>query len=61
MSYISEMIGLDKLFFAFLIALMLYWFISSKGKKKTQSDFDKYYSEIVNSDKYKVKGQYESK
>lgn len=61
MSYISELIGLDKVIFAFIIALVLYWIISSKGKKKSESEFDKYYEDIINSDKYKVKGQYDSK
>ncbi|MFW6014032.1 MAG: hypothetical protein ACOCZQ_03275 [Nanoarchaeota archaeon] len=61
MSYISELMGLDKLFFALLVALVLYWLISSKGRKKTEGDFDKYYREVINSDKYKVKGQYDSK
>ncbi len=60
MAYINELLGFDKLIFAFLLIILLYWLFSSKSKRGSDGDFDKYYNEIINSDKYKVKGKYES-
>ncbi len=60
MTYINDLLGFDKLLITFLIALVLYWIFTTRNKKSSKSDFNKYYEDIINSDKYKVKGKFES-
>ena len=39
-----------------IVAIFLYLILKSAGKK--DKDFEREYNEILNSDKYKAKGQY---
>lgn len=52
---------MGKIVIAVLAALVFYWIISSRQKKPAKDDFQDYYNEVLNSDKYKVKGQFDSK
>ncbi|MFW5991147.1 MAG: hypothetical protein ACOCQX_02870 [Candidatus Nanoarchaeia archaeon] len=51
---------MEKIIIALLVALAFYWLLGARKKSK-KDDFMDYYNTIINSDKYKVKGKFETK
>ena len=45
--------------YSILIFIGVLWFLKTKMKPK-KNTFDKYYGKVLESDKYKVKGKFES-
>ncbi|MGM5482051.1 MAG: hypothetical protein ACQESF_01175 [Nanobdellota archaeon] len=52
---------MKEIMFAGILALIFYWFISTRYNKPKNNEFKEYYDHIINSDKYKVKGKFETK
>ena len=53
----SEFFSSNKVIIGVFVAIFIAYLLTRK--KKQPSEFEKEYSEILNSDKYKVKNQYE--
>lgn len=54
---INEFLSNNKVTIGIFIAILIAYLLTRK--KKQPSNFDKEYEDILKSDKYKVKGQYE--
>lgn len=54
---ISEFLSNNKVLIGVFVAIFIAYLLTRK--KKRPSDFEKEYTEILDSDKYKVKNQYE--